>query len=74
MNFVLLLLILPIIIIDFIWVIRNDKKTIYIYVCIVALILLVIVVNSFDLIKTSPLEVFIEKMKPLTDFVETRFK
>ena len=74
MTIVVIILIAIVIIIDFIKLKKDDKGTVYVYISIVALTALVYTVSKFQVFKLSPLELFIEGMKPITTWVENALK
>jgi len=61
MNFVLIIIICSILLIDFISLQYTSKKSIYIYVAITILILVVIILNKYGFFTKGPFEIWIEK-------------
>lgn len=68
MSIVINIIVFFAILIDFIYLDKRNKKAVYIYLSIVFLIIVVLVVDNYNLFK-SPLEVFINKMGPITNWV-----
>ncbi len=69
MSIVINIIVFFAILIDFIYLDKQNKKAVYIYLSIVFLIIVVLVVDNYNLFKLSPLEVFINKMGPITNWV-----
>ncbi len=74
MNVLLVLFVSLILLIDFVKLKKDDKAVPYIYIAITAIILAIALAHKYQFFRTSPIEVWIEKMKPLTDWIETHLK
>ena len=74
MNILLILFVSIVLLIDFIKLKKDDKKVIYIYIAITAIALAIALMDKYQFFKTSPLETWIEEMKPLTDWIEAQLK
>jgi len=65
MNITMIILICSLLLIDFVKLENKDKKTVYVYILISMLILVVGIVDKYDFFTTSPFEVWIDKVKPI---------
>ncbi|MCC5909333.1 MAG: hypothetical protein JJT76_02705 [Clostridiaceae bacterium] len=73
MDIILVLLIVGVLVIDFLKLKKSNKMLLYLYVVIVGMALSVAIADNYDFFKESPLEMGIEKMQPITDWVEAQF-
>ncbi|ABR49342.1 hypothetical protein Amet_3204 [Alkaliphilus metalliredigens QYMF] len=73
MNIILVLLITVILSIDFARLKKNKSEVLSLYIAVVAMILLVAAVDKYDFFETSPLEIGIRKLLPVTNWLETKF-
>ncbi len=74
MNILLILFVSIVLLIDFIKLKKDDKKILYIYIAITAIALAIALIDKYQFFKTSPVEMWIEKMKPITSWIETQLK
>lgn len=74
MDILLFLSVALLLLVDFFKLNKNDRKVLYIYMALSTLILAVTLLNRFEVFKASPLEIWIEKMMPLTRWVEAQLK
>lgn len=72
MNLILLILIASTLLIDFKKIEKNNNQIIYIYISIVILIIMVSLVDNYEILSRSPLEILIEKMQPITGWIELK--
>ncbi|SCZ01720.1 hypothetical protein [Alkaliphilus peptidifermentans] len=72
MNLILLILIASTLLIDFKKIEKNNNQIIYIYISIVILIIMVSLVDNYEILSRSPLEILIEKMQPITGWIEMK--
>ncbi len=73
MNVILIISISSILLIDFTKLKKNNSNVLPIYIVIVAIVLLVAIASQYDFLKTSPLEMGINKLLPITEWVEGMF-
>lgn len=73
MDIILVLLIVGVLVIDFLKLKKSNKMLLYLYVVIVGMALSVAIADNYDFFKESPLEMGIDKMQPITDWVEAQF-
>lgn len=73
MNVVLILLVTGVLLIDFAKLKKDNKKVSYLYIAIVAMALFVALADKYEFFEISPLEAGIEKMRPITDWLKTKF-
>lgn len=73
MNIPLILIVTLSLIADFAKV-TKDKKVVFIYLSLVIITLFVAVADKYQFFARSPLEKGIEIMKPITGWIETKFK
>jgi len=66
MNITMIILICSLLLIDFAKLENKNKKTVYLYILISMLILVVGIVDKYDFFTTSPFEVWIDKVKPIS--------
>jgi len=65
MNITMIILICSILLIDFAKLENKNKKTVYLYILISMLILVVGIIDKYDFFTTSLFEVWIDKVKPI---------
>ena len=68
MNILISLFVSIVLLIDFLKLKKNDKKVVYIYIGITILVLVISLLNRYEVFSISPIEIWIEKMKPITDW------
>ncbi|SHK05283.1 hypothetical protein SAMN02745975_03537 [Geosporobacter subterraneus DSM 17957] len=68
MNILISLFVSIVLLIDFLKLKKNDKKVVYIYIGITILVLVISLLNRYEFFSISPIEIWIEKMKPITDW------
>lgn len=70
MNIILMAFIAAILAVDFYRLKKTNPKIIYLYWGIVFCICIVFLLDQWDLFPISPVEIWIQKMTPLTDWLE----
>ncbi|AKL93993.1 hypothetical protein CACET_c04830 [Clostridium aceticum] len=74
MKIILILLVAGVLMIDFVKLDKSNKKIFYIYGFIVIMILLVVIAEKYEFFKTTPIEIGVEKMRPITDWIEIKLQ
>ncbi|SES68871.1 hypothetical protein [Anaerobranca gottschalkii] len=69
MNFVLILLVFIVLLIDFLSFHKHQRKTLYVYGGLVFLILAISLFDKFEVFSMSPLETLLIKMEPVVEFI-----
>lgn len=73
MKIIFILVIISILVIDYSKV-KSTKKMGYIYLTLSLLAISIYIIDQYELVTVSPLEVWLEKMSPFTNWIETSFK
>ena len=74
MNIVLLLIVVSVLAIDFFSMHKHDLKTTLIYLSIVSLIIAVTILDKYDILEMSPVEMIIDTITPLVEWISENLR
>lgn len=73
MNIVVFLVI-AVLVIDFLSIHKHDFKVSVVYIGIVSLIVIVYILDNYDILERSPIETIIEPLTPLLDWISNTLR